>query len=156
VPAFTNAASNVVFNIFAGETNLLSAIFPNGILTNQWAFVGSVELDASLSNHVSMFVNGTNQPGSYAICDVLRVVPAPDSAFQQVSMQNPILFLPEANENLLRFAGQGGVNYLIQRSPDLTSGWATLSIQSPGANGTLEFVDEKPPAEQAFYRILAQ
>ena len=156
VPSIALAATNVVFNIFAGQTNLLSTVFPSGIPTNQWAFVGSVVLDASISNHVSMTVSGTNQPGTYAISDVLRVVPAPDSVSPAVAVQSPVVFLPANNAFVVRFVGHVGIGYTVQRSSELTGAWSTLLVQSPGTTGTLEFEDEKLPPGQAFYRILAQ
>lgn len=156
VPSFAFAATNVVFIVLAGETNLMSAVFPSGIPTNQWAFVGSVVLDAALSNHVSMVVSGTNQPGAFAISDVLRVIPAPDTVFPQVGVQNPVALVQPNKALLVRFRVQRGVSYTVQRSSDLTNGWSTLLIQSLVSTGTQEFEDEKPPPGQAFYRILAQ
>jgi hypothetical protein len=156
VPSVPFAATNVVFSILSGGTNLLTSVLPSGIPTNQWVFLGSVVLDPALSNHVSMVVSGTNQPGTYAIADVLRLVPAPDSAFPAVGVQTPLSYLQTGNGFLLRFPGHAGVTYTVQRSPNVTAGWATLQILYPNTSGTLEFEDEKPPPGQAFYRISAQ
>jgi hypothetical protein len=156
VPSIPFAATNVVFNIVAGETNLLTTMFPLGIPTNQWAFVGSVVLDPDLSNHVSMIVTSTNQPGTYAVADVLSLVPAPDSAFPAVGPQNPVALLLSGNSFLIRFAGRTGVTYTIQRSANLAAGWASLQILHTDTSGTLEFEDEKPLSSQSFYRILGQ
>ena len=156
VPNIPLAASNVVFNIAEGETNLLTAVFPSGIPANQWVCVGSVVLDQTLSNHVSMLVSGTNQPGTFAVADVVRLVPAPDSAYPAVGAENPVVFLPIATGFLVRFSGQAGVSYVVQRSSDLSRGWSTLQILSPTSQGTLEFEDENALLGQAFYRIISQ
>ncbi|HEV2392613.1 MAG TPA: hypothetical protein VG146_09650 [Verrucomicrobiae bacterium] len=154
-PAIRFAATNVAFNVLSGTTNLFSALFPLGVPTNQWVFIGSVVLDAALSNHVSMVVSGANQPGAYAVADVLRVVPAPDWAYAAPGVQSAVAVVL-ANSFLIRFAGQAGVAYTVQHSSDLTGSWSTQVILKPNTTGTLEFEDERPLPGQAFFRILGR
>lgn len=71
-----------------------------------------------------------------------------------------------ASLNLLSFsvgaggatvAAQGiqGVTYMVQRSPDLLSGWTNLSGPiSPGANGRIDFIDSAPLPPRYFYRVV--
>jgi hypothetical protein len=157
VPALATAATNVVYRIFGGSTNLLSVVFPAGITTKQWVFVGSVVLDQTLSNHVEMVVSGADQPGNYAIADVLRVSPVAEDSFPVINSENQVALFPTSRGYALRFAAaQSGARYAIQRTADLTAAWSTLQIVSPGFAGLLEYEDETPLASQAFYRILAQ
>lgn len=156
VPSLTNAATNVAFNISADGTNLLSVMLPGGIPTNQWAFLASVELDPSVSNRVEMVVSGVNQPGNFALADVLRVIPVSQISLPSVTSAEPIQFVSSPSGYLIRFVSQAGAHYTVQRSDDLTSGWSTLRELSPFAGGTSEYLDTKPPGGQAFYRILKQ
>ena len=156
VPALTNLATNVVFNVRAADKILLSVTFPQGVPTNQWACVGSVDLDPSTTNWVQMVVSGTNQNGAVAAADVLRVVPVSQASVPAVTPQSPLAFVPAPNAYLLRFLGEAAAHYTIQRSPDLTGTWHTLQQSSPVAGAVLEFLDYKPPGGQAFYRVLKQ
>ncbi len=156
VPSLTNSATNVAFNVVSGGTNMLSVFCPEGIPTNQWAFLGSAMLDQTQSNHVEMIVSGTNQPQTYAVADVLRVVPAPETTLPAIDAQNPIAISQTTSGFLLRFAGQRGVSYAIQRGGGLTNGWSTMQVVLPLGTGVVEYEDEKPLIGEAFYRILAQ
>ncbi|MDB6030949.1 MAG: hypothetical protein JWM16_1287, partial [Verrucomicrobiales bacterium] len=95
VPALTNRASNAVFHIVSGTSNIMSVSFPERLPTNQWVFIGAPLLDAAQPAFVEMIVS--NSPNSYALANVLRVVPVPDSnapvAFPRgfaTSMNQPI------------------------------------------------------------------
>jgi hypothetical protein len=156
VPSLTNGATNVAFSFIAGGTNILAVVCPAGIPTNQWTFLGSAVLDQTLTNYLEMVVSGTNQPQTYAMADVLRIVPAPDSSLPDVSAQDPIAISLTTSGFLLQFVGQSGIHYAIQRGTGLTSGWSTLQIALPFAAGVVEYEDEKPLIGGAFYRILAQ
>jgi hypothetical protein len=156
VPSFTNAATNVLFNILSAETNVLSVLFPPGVPTNQWAFLASVVLDQSASNRVEMIVSGTNQAGAFALADVLRVAPESEASLPVIDEKAGIAFTPNSSGYLLRFRARDGSRYAVQRSGDVLTGWATLQVDSPSGAQTLEFVDPKPLPGQAFYRILEQ
>jgi len=109
-----------------------------------------------VSNRVEMMVSGTNQPQTYAIVDVLRVVPVAETNIAGIGPQGSIDGYLTSNGFLLRFSGQRGVSYAIQRAAGLMTGWSTLQILSPVASGFLEYEDERPSSGQAFYRILAE
>ena len=156
VPGLTNAATNIVFNFLAGSTNLLSVLLPDGIATNQWAFVGSVDLNQAVSNRVQLVVDGTGQAGRYALADVLRIVPAPETSFPSINTNDPVQLLPTPEGYILRFAAGAGVHYALQRSSALGSPWSTLQIATPNQSGVLEYEEEKPPASRSFYRIVPQ
>jgi hypothetical protein len=156
VPAVPGAATNVFFNILAGNTNLLSVTLPQGIATNQWTFIGSARLDPTVSNHVEMVVSGTNQPQTYAVANVLRVVPAPEVALPALTPGQPIQFFASSLGYVLRFEGLPGTNYVIQRSANVEDGWTTLQTALPSVSGLLEYEDQKPLVGQAFYRILSR
>jgi hypothetical protein len=153
VPSQGRAATNVVFNILASGTNVLTVTLPDGIATNQWTFLGSLILDQALSNRVEMVVSGKNQPGAYAIADVLRMVPVPDAVLTEVSPQRPIAVWSMPGRFLMSFLAQGGTSYAVQRGASLAGPWSTLQLTVPLASGVLEYEDEMPPPGQAFYRL---
>lgn len=157
VPSVAAAASNVVFEIVAGSTNLLSVTLPAGISTNQWTYLASVLFDAALSNRVEMIVTGQNQPGARAVADVLRMTPVPGAGLPEVSPAQPIAVraMPDGRY-VLRFLSQAGGHYTVQRGSSLTQAWTTLETTSPAASGMMEYEDEMPPPGQAFYRIVSQ
>jgi len=153
VPAFTNAATNVIFNVHQADKLLLSTLFPAGIPTRQWAFIGSVALDPSQTNWVDMVVNGTNQPGALAIADVLRMVPVSSATVPQMTDTSAPVFTAFSSGYLLRFTGQPGARYLIQTSAEVDTGWSTAQQVSAGTAGALEFLDYKPSIGSKFYRV---
>src|SRR6185369_1101090 len=79
VPPLTNQASNVVFNVGSDTSRLVSVVFSNRVPTNRWVFLAAPLLDATRSNWVEMTVSGSNSPNTYAVADVLRVVPLADT-----------------------------------------------------------------------------
>jgi hypothetical protein len=54
-----------------------------------------------------------------------------------------------------QFSATPGYAYRAERATDLNGPWFDLGPVSPGANGLFEFNDTDAPAEQAFYRIVA-
>jgi hypothetical protein len=155
-PSVPVPATNVLVNVLTEGTNLCSVTFPDGIPTNQWAFVASVIVDQSLSNRVEIIVNGPNQPGAQAVADVLRVVPVSEATVPAVTEQGLITFVPALNGYLLRFSAKAHLRYCVQRSLTPTVGWSTLQIISPVTDSVMEYVDFKPYPSQAFYRIIEQ
>jgi hypothetical protein len=130
--------------------------FPDGIPTNQWAFVASVVLDDTLSNRVEMVVNGLKQPGASAVADVLRLVPVSEVTVPPVPTQDFIEFSPAASGYVLRFRPGGNFRYVVQRSSNVASGWTVLQIISPTNGSIVEYVDANPPAGDAFYHVIVQ
>jgi len=155
VPSLTNAATNVVFKIVTENTNLLSVTFPDGIPTNQWAFIGSVLLDHTLSNRVQLVVDAANQAGRYAVADVLRVVPAPESVFSSMNSLDPLQFFATPEGYVIRFGVAAGRQYVLQRSSSATGAWSTLQLAVPMTSGFLEYKEERALPAQAFYRIVS-
>ena len=77
VPFTTNAASNIVFNVYAG-TNLQTLSFSEPLPPNQWIYLATPYLDATTSNSLEMIVsaNGTTN-ATVAIADVVKLSPLP-------------------------------------------------------------------------------
>ena len=75
VPAVTNAASNVLFQVVSGGTTILSVASSQPWPARQWVYLGSSFLDATLSNQVVLVVAGSNQPGACAVADVIKLSP---------------------------------------------------------------------------------
>jgi hypothetical protein len=156
VPAVLNPATNVLFQILADGSNVLSTILPAGVPTGQWTFIGSVVLDRNASNHVQMAVSGEPQPGATLAADVIRVVPAPESVYFNVSPQQGVEFISTPRGFLVRWSGASGAKYTVKRTFNLGEPWETEQIEMPSRAGILEFEEEQGRSEQAFYRILEQ
>jgi hypothetical protein len=150
VPPLPNMATNVLFNLRAGPSNIASAFFPTALPTNHWVCLGSPYLDQTASNLLEMVVSGTNQPGTYALADVVRVRPLADAFvpdLNQVSIFSTLVGFA------LRYNGVAGRNWAIQRSTDLGSSWTTLATLSAPLDGLVEYEDNSPPPQEAFYRV---
>jgi Bacterial Ig domain/HYR domain len=78
-PPLTNAAGNISFLVWSGASKACSAAFPEGWPGGQWVPLGEALLDQTQPNWVEMTVSGANQPGTWAVADVLRMVPLPDT-----------------------------------------------------------------------------
>jgi hypothetical protein len=156
VPSQTNSATNVVFNVLTEGTNVYSVTFPDGVPTNQWALVASVVLDHALSNRVEMVVNGLKQPGANAVADVLRLVPVSEVSVPPVPSQDFIAFTSTTGGYLLRFRPSGNFKYVLQRSSSVANAWTVLQVISPTNGEIVEYLDTKPLAGDAFYRIFVQ
>ena len=66
---------------------------------------------------------------------------------------NQIVFRPGGGNHRLRFLGNGGQDYSVERSTDLIT-WTPLYSTNAPVHGIIEFEDSNPPAGQAFYRVL--
>jgi hypothetical protein len=150
VPSVIRPATNVLFSIVAGTSNLTSVAFPDPLPTNQWVYLCSSVLDMASSNLLQMEVDGTNQAGAYAVADVIRVVPMPDT--------NPvpavqISIAVSTNGFLLHLTGLGGQACEIQRSDAITSAWSTIDTVYLSSGGVLDYEDQNPLQSRAFYRV---
>jgi hypothetical protein len=135
----------------AGPSNLCSVSITNGLPHNQWNFLCTAFLDSTVSNSLEMNVVGANQPNTFAVADVLSVVPViSDPA---LPAPNQLAIASSANGLLLQFAGEPGTACSIQRSTNLSSGWTTLDSLVVPLTGLLDYQDHSPPASTAFYRV---
>ncbi len=148
VPSIPNPASNVWFNISSGGSNVSSVSFPAALPPLEWIDLGSVRLDGSQSNWVDMVVSGTNQPGTWAVADVVRVVPLPDAA---IAGDQPLTGVMTQNGFVLQFVGVPGFNAQFERSVDLAH-WTTLATMPVPSSGMTQYQDTSPPSVAAFYR----
>ena len=151
VPAITNAATNILFQLVGGQSNVCSVSFPAGLPHNQWKFLCSAFLDATVSNVLQMTVSGTNQPRTFALADVLSVVPV--LAYPALSSLNELAMSSTSSNRMVLFAAEPGSRCSVLRSTNLISGWITLDNLTVPLTGLLEYQDPNPPATAAFYRV---
>jgi CotH kinase protein/Bacterial Ig domain/Lamin Tail Domain len=64
---------------------------------------------------------------------------------------NQIVFVPAGGDRRVRFLGNGGQPYTLQRSTNLVD-WIPLHSTVAAPHGIIEYLDAAPPAGQAFYR----
>jgi hypothetical protein len=152
VPSIPNPASNVSFTISSGGSNVSTVSFPTALLALQWIDLGSVQLDSSQSNWVDMVVSGTNQPGTWVVADVVRVVPLPDAAPIGEAALAAVL---TKDGFALRYLGVSGLNAQFERSVDLAH-WTTVATIPVPISGMIEYLETNPPPAAAFYRCEAR
>ena len=73
VPAVSNAAGNLSFNLYSGTSNALSVFFAAPLPVQQWAYLGTPLLDATVENFLELQVSGSNQPNTFAVADVVKL-----------------------------------------------------------------------------------
>jgi uncharacterized delta-60 repeat protein len=54
----------------------------------------------------------------------------------------------------IRFTGESGRSYRIERAPAVTGPWTTLATPTAPIGGIIEYLDVNPPPGQAFYRTV--
>ena len=151
VPSFTNAATNLLFQLLANQSNVCSIAITSSLPRNAWKFLCSAYLDQSASNALVLTVAGTNQPKRLAIADVVSVVPV--VSVPGLPGQNQLAITPSSNAYRIQFCGEPGTQCSILRSTNLVSGWTTLDSVPVPLTGVLEFEDRNPPPVDAFYRV---
>jgi hypothetical protein len=150
VPPLANPASNIWFEVVAAGTKVGSKFFTNALPSNQWVSLFSTFLDQTVTNVLAIETSGTNQAGTYAVADVVRVAAMPDG----YPAQNEISITPFVTGYLLRFSGMPRQMCTIQRSSSAGTNWTTIDTVSLPSHGNLEYEDKNPPSGQAFYRIV--
>jgi hypothetical protein len=155
VPSITNAAGHVRFNLASGNSNSLSVLFPKPLPSGQWIVLGASILDATETNALEMTVSGQDQPGTWAVADVVRVVPLPDPdpASPGAPLFDQLTIRRTDAGFLLEFSGQPGTSCAVQRSAEPSAGWTTLATVPVPGSGLLEYEDSHPLTTTAFYRI---
>jgi len=87
VPSVTNAATNLLFTAWTGTTNSLSILIPDPLPGKQWVTLGVAFFDQSLSNILRFSVSSSNEPGSFAVADVIKVSPLlPSQSIENLSI----------------------------------------------------------------------
>jgi len=75
IPAITNAAGNLQFDVVSGGSNVLSVFFPDSLPSRQWFYIGTAILDQTVENSLEMRVDGSSQPNTLAVADVIKLSP---------------------------------------------------------------------------------
>ena len=68
---------------------------------------------------------------------------------------NSLILTPTSNGFQVRFAGNPGRAYEIQRAAEVSGPWETIYPTTAPAFGLIEYVDQNPLPGQAFYRAFA-
>ena len=114
------------------------------VLTPVWSVSGGGSIDGN-----GVFIP-TTPGGPYTVTAVSGAL----SATALVSVVNSFTHIELTHQGvLLRFTGAPGLTYAIERSTNLTS-WAAVGVVAAPATGVVEFTDEMPSPETAFYRAV--
>ncbi|HTL56609.1 MAG TPA: hypothetical protein VL361_13075 [Candidatus Limnocylindrales bacterium] len=151
VPAITNAATNILFRLFAAASNVASVSFSTGLPTGRWQFLCSAILDATITNVLEMSVVGSNQANMFAVADVVSAVPVRSDP--SLPPRDQLGISSSTGRRLLLFSGEPGSLCSIQRSTNLSSGWITLDSLAVPLTGLVQYEDRNPPAGDGFYRV---
>jgi hypothetical protein len=143
VPAVTNAAGNVQFNITSAGTNVASFFFSSPLPPRQWFPLGTLFLDQTVENTLEMVASGSGQPGTFAVADVVRLSPLalPQPGFIQnvhVDVFDTTATItwatPAPATSLVEYGtGPGYGSFTVTNLLPVTSHVATLAGLIPGA-----------------------
>ena len=75
VPAVTNAAGQVRFNLLAGGANVLSVFFADPLPASQWVYLARPSLNPGVTNVLEMVVSAQGQTNQVAVADVVKLSP---------------------------------------------------------------------------------
>jgi hypothetical protein len=149
VPAIPNPASNICFQVFSGGSNVSSLCLTAPLPPSQWVDLGSAWLDTSQANWLNMTVRGTNQPGTWAVADVLKVTSLADArSVTETSLRGA----ETPNGFVVSFFGTPGLKVQFERSFDLAH-WTTVEIMDVPAQGRVDYSETNRPGMAAFYRV---
>jgi hypothetical protein len=150
VPTVAKAAQNTSFYVYSAGAEVYSVLFPGALPGNQWVPLGSVWLNAAVTNLLEMVVSGTNQPGTRAVADVVRMVVMPYA----LPPTNQLAISPTTRGFLLLYAGQPAQRCDLLRSTNLLTGWTSIATVNVPLDGVLVYEDTNSPPSQAFYRVM--
>jgi hypothetical protein len=126
-------AGTSTFDGIVGVTNRLITFTPSITV-----FPGDVD---TFTYEISDGFGGT-ATGTVEVRCVTGTVPA----FDHLELE------PVSNGYRLRYLRLGDVSYELQRAPDVTGPWGTLSTETP-PYGLIEFNDSTPLPDSGFYRV---
>jgi hypothetical protein len=147
VPTVSNPAGALAYSVFAGKSNVYSAALSNPLPGHQWVSLGTLFLDQTMTNSLVLTVSGMNQPGTYAVADVIRLSPVvPD-------LPNLADARFAGSTFSLTFPSQAGLSYVLESKVSLAdTGW-TLVRRINGDGNRLSLADPSAAAPNRFYRI---
>jgi hypothetical protein len=150
VPPVTNTAANVSFTVSNEDSNTIAQFILPSLPPGQWVYVGTPLLDSTRSNVLVMSVSGTNQPGVYAVADVIKLEP--------VVAIPPLLQQPRLAGTTFSFsvATQFGLDYILEyRESAQPSAWTPVQTVS-GDGGAIVLTDPSANSNTRFYRVRTQ
>lgn len=111
---------------------------------------------ATLTNVGNMSFNGISLGafGNYLAVDEIRLGATWADVLGLPGSSNMILPVKQGDSWLVKFAGNPGYTYRVQRASSLTGSWTDVGAATPGENGLGTFTDTNPPVGQAFYRVV--
>jgi len=151
IPSLTNACTNVTFRLLAGESNICSVAFPTGLQPNQWNFLFSTFLDQGATNRLEMTAHSNDRQETYAVADVISIVPIVPCP--GAPRMDRISITPLPQQILVQFEAEPGSKCSVERSTNLVANWTTLDVLAVPLTGLLEYEDHNPPEGAAYYRV---
>jgi len=154
---YERAASIGLAKLLAGTTDVDGHSFTVTAVAPASSAGGTVQLNAGsisftpaagFSGVDSFGVTVTDELGGSSVGMVTVNVSGP---FGQGSNPPQLTLMPNGDRKIV-FQVIPGRTYEVQRSADLET-WTTITSPTAGPTGMVEFIDEDPPALEAFYRL---
>lgn len=151
VPAVSNAAGNIRFSFYAGDSNVLTVVFTNPLPAKEWVFVGAPRLDAAVSNWLEMVTSAGSRTNAVAVADVLKLSPLtlPLPGFISNVQTEP--FDTTAN---LTWTTAAPATTSVDYGPDTAYGSFSIPNSLPGLNQVATLTNLRPGTAY-FFRIHA-
>lgn len=147
VPAVTNAATNVLFEVISGGTTVLAVTSSQPWPARQWVYLGSPYLDATLSNSVVLVVAGSNQPGAYAVANVIKVSPL---TLAQPGFISEVAVDPFDTTANITWTTLSPATTSVEYGPTPGYGSSTLTNPAPVARHVMTLTGLKPATTNYF------
>jgi chitinase len=156
--AITNPVSGTVFAAPASVTLQASAADSDGSVTNVQFLVGSAVLTNKATAPFSATTNSL-PAGSYTLFAVASDNLGATATNQiTISVVTPVLVQISAAKAAppagftFSFSANTGLNYIVQRSTNLSSPWITLLTNRAGSS-SINFTDQNATFNEGFYRV---
>ncbi len=147
ISTVSNAATNVLFEVVSRGTTVLSVATSRPWPARQWVYLGSAFLDATLSNSVSLMVAGSNQPGAYAVADVIKLSPL---RLAQPGFISEVAVDPFDTTANITWTTLSPATTLVEYGPTLAYGKYTMTNPAPVTRHVMTLTGVKPGTNNYF------
>ena len=154
----TNPLAGAVFAAPAIVTIRASASDSDGTVTNVHFLIGTTNLGNVTAPPYALATSGL-AAGTYTLSAVASDnLGATDTNSVAISVVNPTNVLLSAQAVLapakfrFTFSASSGLNYVVERSTNLLSGWSPL-VTNTASSGSINYTDQNANLSPGFYRV---
>ena len=146
-PAISNAAARLVFQVYSGMSLLRTISLPDPLPPRQWVYLATPFLNPAQENRLEMTVNGSGQPDTFAVADVVKVsaLPLTAPALTQARLEGATFSVSAPT--------LAGLTYILESKNSLRGPTWTARQTRPGDGTALTFTDAAANVRSRFYRL---